>query len=362
MVQGIASASSWRVRRPRSAMLFDRTFALARLDASLSSLSHLLPPRNGRRALPPCATRSKMPRRLALPPYLFLHSIGWARQRMTTTISCGGHPCPARGVFIIQGASIAFDWRAVTVADDAPPVHHDSRSQSVPASLVRLVLGACGQSQCSARWLIHSKSTTYSGIDFSVQYFVNCVNISSRGCGGGSSYQAFAHAYNYGAVDSSCLPYSAVTQQCTPHDTCQQNLHDTSKHPTINTAKPIRYYVSEYGQVGTDGMEPQQKEEAMLKELYARGPIASCMACPDDFEDNYKGGILAVNTSRSVCDHIVAIVGFGGEGDKAYWIVQNSFGSVWGEQGYFEIKRSSALQEGEHNLGIEKRVSWAMPA
>ena len=258
---------------------------------------------------------------------------------------------------------VAFDWRAVTVADDAPPVHYTTRVRN---QFLPLWCGSCwahaATAVLGARWLIHSKSTTYSGIDFSVQYFVNCVNISSRGCGGGSSYQAFAHAHNYGAVDSSCLPYSAVTQQCTPHDTCQQNLHDTSKHPTINTAKPIRYYVSEYGQLGTDGMAPQQKEEAMLKELYARGPIASCMACPDDFEDNYKGGILAVNTSRSVCDHIVAIVGFGGEGDKAYWIVQNSFGSVWGEQGYFRIKRSSALQEGEHNLGIEKRVSWAMPA
>eukprot|EP01043_Picozoa_sp_COSAG02_P125283 COSAG02_NODE_62427_length_266_cov_0.586826_1_plen_30_part_01 len=25
------------------------------------------------------------------------------------------------------------------------------------------------------------------------------------------------------------------------------------------------------------------------------------------------------------CDHIVAIMGFGGEGNNAYWLVQNSF-------------------------------------
>ena len=62
------------------------------------------------------------------------------------------------------------------------------------------------------------------------------------------------------------------------------------------------------------------------------------------------------------CDHIVAIVGFGGTGANAYWIVQNSFGSVWGEQGYFRIKRASALRANEYNLGIENpRVSWAMP-
>ena len=62
------------------------------------------------------------------------------------------------------------------------------------------------------------------------------------------------------------------------------------------------------------------------------------------------------------CDHILAIMGFGGEDNNAYWLVQNSFGSTWGERGYFRIKRSSALQGREHNLGIEKDVSWAMPA
>ena len=37
-------------------------------------------------------------------------------------------------------------------------------------------------------------------------------------------------------------------------------------------------------------------------------------------------------------------------------------GDVGEEGGYFRIKRSSALQGHEHNLGIERDVSWAMPA
>eukprot|EP01052_Picozoa_sp_SAG31_P018491 SAG31_NODE_1312_length_8861_cov_10.803127_3_plen_110_part_00 len=73
-------------------------------------------------------------------------------------------------------------------------------------------------------------------------------------------------------------------------------------------------------------------------------------------------GIFATTNNRTECDHIVAIVGFGGKGTGAYWIVQNSFGSVWGEGGFFRIKRSSALVGQEHNLGIEQAVSWAMPA
>ena len=34
----------------------------------------------------------------------------------------------------------------------------------------------------------------------------------------------------------------------------------------------------------------------------------------------------------------------------------------WGEDGFFRIKRSSALSEGEYNLGIEEFCSWVMPA
>ena len=56
------------------------------------------------------------------------------------------------------------------------------------------------------------------------RFFVNCVNISSRGCHGGSSYEAFALAHTVGAVDSSCLPYFAYNMNCTPHNVCRQNL------------------------------------------------------------------------------------------------------------------------------------------
>merc|ERR1711957_431770 len=36
-------------------------------------------------------------------------------------------------------------------------------------------------------------------------------------------------------------------------------------------------------------------------------------------------------------NHAVVIVGYGSEGDKQYWKVRNSWGSSWGESGYFRI-------------------------
>ena len=38
-----------------------------------------------------------------------------------------------------------------------------------------------------------------------------------------------------------------------------------------------------------------------MKEIYARGPVAACMACPfDEFEKGYTGGIFATTNNRTV--------------------------------------------------------------
>jgi hypothetical protein len=98
-----------------------------------------------------------------------------------------------------------------------------------------------------------------------------------------------------------------------------------------------------------------------MKEVFARGPVACCTAWPDDIKYHYTAGIFASASNRSVCDHLVAIIGFGEENGVRYWIAQHSAGSSWGESGYYRIKRSSSLKRGEFNLGIERGCSWAMP-
>lgn len=53
---------------------------------------------------------------------------------------------------------------------------------------------------------------------------------------------------------------------------------------------------------------------------------------------NYMSGILDVDDCTSQYDHAVAMVGWGNDpivGD--YWIVRNSWSSMWGEGGYIRI-------------------------
>lgn len=62
----------------------------------------------------------------------------------------------------------------------------------------------------------------------------------------------------------------------------------------------------------------------------------------------YKGGIVT-KSCGSILNHAVLIVGYGSTGGQDFWIVKNSWGAAWGEQGYFRILRSSGAGIGGIN-------------
>lgn len=66
------------------------------------------------------------------------------------------------------------------------------------------------------------------------------------------------------------------------------------------------------------------------------------------------------NTSDWNIDHEISLVGWGEKLLKngstiKYWIGRNSWGSKWGEFGFFKMLR------GENYLGIEDNCAWAIP-
>eukprot|EP00344_Euplotes_crassus_P012508 CAMPEP_0196995440 /NCGR_PEP_ID=MMETSP1380-20130617/1553_1 /TAXON_ID=5936 /ORGANISM="Euplotes crassus, Strain CT5" /LENGTH=476 /DNA_ID=CAMNT_0042411107 /DNA_START=469 /DNA_END=1899 /DNA_ORIENTATION=- len=106
------------------------------------------------------------------------------------------------------------------------------------------------------------------------------------------------------------------------------------------------YRLSEYGRVSG--------EENMKQEIYQRGPIVCNMAITDEFK-TYKNGIFEDLTGADTLSHSVSIVGYGTEDSQKYWLARNSWGSYWGEDGYFKISR------GNNNLQIESDCSFGVP-
>lgn len=87
--------------------------------------------------------------------------------------------------------------------------------------------------------------------------------------------------------------------------------------------------VSEYGRAFGD--------HNIMAEIYARGPV-SCYLDARCLE-HYTGGIADYDCGPIV-NHAIQIAGWGVDEDGTeYWIGRNSWGTYWGEKGWFRIVR-----------------------
>jgi cathepsin X len=95
----------------------------------------------------------------------------------------------------------------------------------------------------------------------------------------------------------------------------------------------------------------------MKAELFKQGPISCGIMVTDKFEA-YTDGIYSEKSAIISLNHEVSIVGYGVDADSGeeYWIGRNSWGTYWGEHGFFKIKMYS------DNLGIETDCTAGTPS
>ncbi len=214
------------------------------------------------------------------------------------------------------GVPPAWDWRDASLGNVSGNWMTVAKSQGSCGSC----WGFAAVGALEAMVNIEARSPDVD-VDLSEQYLLSCPP-ASGGCSGWNAWWAYGYLHSHGgAITEECFPYRADDGiPCA--DKCD-GWRDTL------------YPVTEY-----DGYsDPARRDVKAL--LVEHGPLVAEMAVYDDF-GGYDGGVYEHPGEEPTRDinHQVVITGYddswGGE-DEGYWIVKNSWGAGWGEDGYFRI-------------------------
>lgn len=220
-------------------------------------------------------------------------------------------------------------------------------------------------SQCGSCWAFASTGALadrykialrneHPDIVLSVQSLLDCGS-DAGSCNGGNALAAYEYIFDSGGItDSTCLPYKGVDNSnwaevsCTDR-ICQKCDRFGTCSYTPQASLQTLYKLDSYGWV--EGVNDMKAE-------LINGPIACLMyAHSEDFE-SYTGGIISDETEYDGITHVVVVTGWGVSDDGIeYWRVKNSFGTEWGENGFYRVEVGKNIYNMETN-----ECAYAVPS
>lgn len=204
------------------------------------------------------------------------------------------------------------------LSDDPIPDSFDWRGSGA-------VLEVKDQGSCGSCWSF-SVTGALEGLNFlannvtlplSEQELVDCTALyGNAGCNGGNMQYGFKYVKSKGISSEAAYPYAGVDESCR------------------RNASNIVFKIKGFQTVSKD-------DDSLRRAIATVGPISIAMQATENLQ-LYKGGVLGDPSCSNwvgAINHGVLAVGYGQENDQHYWIVKNSWGASWGEEGFFRIQR-----------------------
>lgn len=89
----------------------------------------------------------------------------------------------------------------------------------------------------------------------------------------------------------------------------------------------------------------------------AKGPVSVAIEADKLVFQMYTGGVINSASCGTTLDHGVLVVGYGSDvKDGDYWILKNSWGTSWGESGFFRIAKTD--KNGAGICGLQQEPSY----
>jgi len=204
------------------------------------------------------------------------------------------------------------------------------------------------QGNCGCCWAMAS-TTAFSdrvciatngsiNVEFSTQHIMDCYNVS-YGCDGGDPVDAWTDFNTSGVVSDECSPFFAEDRKCLGNE-----CYDV-------TMKPVHHFSAAPYSLFAPGNWTENMR-VIQADILKYGSVTASFYVMDDFYDYEEGVYHHKGDPYYDGGHSVKIIGWGETKDDKtpYWIIANSWGKSWGEDGFFRMIR------GINDCGIEDSV------
>lgn len=195
---------------------------------------------------------------------------------------------------------------------------------------------------------------------------LNAANLASGACRGNSLYDAWRYLYVSGTTDYDCIPYSHTIGGDFKYSAISK-IVDNDQLPLCSTVSgPIGDMCSDFAVDVFTGEEfgtparfyrcyhsytLSSDEYDIRHNIYCWGPVSSgILVYPDFYTFDTKTIYKWDGYGDPVGGHAIEIVGWGEENGIKYWIIKNSWGTEWGDGGYFRMQRGVNMCQIENNV------------
>jgi cathepsin L len=172
------------------------------------------------------------------------------------------------------------------------------------------------------------------------------------GCDGATAELAYEYVLNMGLLQAADWTERAGSDQ---HAKCPESLKSSTEVATrgiygadggeTHKVGAAKLAGAALGLTGWTKL-PENKEDALVRELMTNGPVYVAVAAGDHWFD-YKEGVMTEDGCDRdfIVNHAVVLFAWGVKqktvrGPVKYWQIKNSWGPTWGEQGTGRVIRS----------------------